>query len=95
MRESQYRCSRTITRNIRKDWSNRKDKLKNLMKNKLFIGCTASILVIAIITTVILCSTNKTDETPPPDSTSQTTTSEIDVPDISQPGSKNDSLTQN
>lgn len=61
-----------------------KNNLKKIVKDKFFIGGVSCVLVIAIIITVILCLPDKTTETPPWDTTSETTSSEIDVPDISQ-----------
>ncbi|MDD4493872.1 MAG: hypothetical protein PHV32_05925 [Eubacteriales bacterium] len=60
-----------------------KDKLKNLMKNKLFIGSVAGVLALAIVITVILCLPGK-QAAPVDEGTSQTSTTDT-VPDIETP----------
>jgi len=58
-----------------------KDKLKNLLKNKAFIGCTAGVLVLAITLTVILCMPKNRTEIPAEPETPDTSTTDT-VPDI-------------
>ena len=60
-----------------------KDKLKNLMKNKLFIGSVAGVLVLAIVITVILCLPGK--QAAPVDADTSQTSSTDTVPDIETP----------
>ena len=62
-----------------------KEKLKNLMKNKFFIGSVAVVLVIAIAVTAILLlpsgKPNVTDEPETSDSSTTDTVPEIEKPD--------------
>lgn len=62
-----------------------KEKLKNLMKNKIFIGSIAAVLVIAIAVTAILLlpsgKPNVTDEPETSDTSTTDTVPEIEKPD--------------
>lgn len=62
-----------------------KEKLKSLIKNKIFIGCASGILVLAIIiTTVLLLPNRKPNVTTEPetsDTSATDTVPEIDTPD--------------
>lgn len=62
-----------------------KDKLKNLLKSKTFIGCTAGVLVVAIvITAILLLPDKKAEPVTEPDTTSSVSDTES-VPDIKEP----------
>lgn len=61
-----------------------KEKIKNLMKNKVFLGCITGVLVIAIIiTTMLLLPKNM--ETLPVDTSPESSETASDVPDITVP----------
>jgi len=61
-----------------------KEKIKNLMKNKVFLGCAAGILVIAIIVIMVILLPMNT-KTPPIDTTPESSETASDVPDITIP----------
>lgn len=57
--------------------------MKNLMKNKIFIGCTAGILIVAVIITVILLLPDR-PQIGTPDSASDTSDVTVNIPKISE-----------